>query len=65
MQRRDLLLSTFGPCLATLPSWASEPSSELATRLLKLELAIRLALCWGNARRNAISATRGGKRLGR
>lgn len=30
MQRRDLLLSTFGPCLATLPSWASEPSSELA-----------------------------------
>ena len=29
MQRRDLLISTFGPCLATLPSWASEPSSEL------------------------------------
>ena len=29
MQRRDLLLSAFGPCLATLPSWASEPSSEL------------------------------------
>lgn len=30
MQRRDLLITTFGPCLATLPSWASESSSGIA-----------------------------------